>query len=310
MTGGRPLSESQRKQLAAIRNIWKGKSLLSSESAWTSEARQPQLKGLELKQLEFAHELRRKMETAATLAERASSSQDIRPLLLDTIPDMHRLVSLTEAVRGGYVLPRYNEYIGEFKRQEENRLQKVTQAKEILQHQIERMADPNREWPSRTGIETLDEPPQKEEVEANPYWNPLPDHHESAETVPTEQQFLDDDQSPPAWVAAMPLALPDPDEPIENQQIFIPDSDVEDNEEREFKDDIDTRRHLMAMQGRLFSDQEDNENPKKKKKKKSKKRKRRYDSNALSYPEPEATTSAPWSQERNTGRKKHFKKRR
>ena len=132
---GRPLSESQRKQLAAIRNMWKGKSLLSSESAWTSEARQPQLKELELKQLEFAHELRRKMETAATLAERASSSQDIRPLLLDTIPDMHRLVSLTEAVRGGYVLPHYNEYIGEFKRQEENRLQQVTQAKEILQHQ-------------------------------------------------------------------------------------------------------------------------------------------------------------------------------
>jgi hypothetical protein len=171
------LSEGQRNQLAAIRDLWRGTTMVMHGGAWTGEAREPQRKEQLLEQLKVARQLRESLETAALQAERvATTTEQVRTMIVQQTPIMNTLVSLTEAVRGNYTLWRdtpeeveeegtnttlpnsitstayhgeYNDWVQEDRRQRQHKLES---AKAILRDQLQRLADPTRSWPKRTTV--------------------------------------------------------------------------------------------------------------------------------------------------------------
>ena len=72
----------------------------------TSEAKEPDRKRSLLQQLKNAKRLRYVMEMAETKARNASTAEEARRILISCEKDVYELVSLTEAVRGGYTLSK------------------------------------------------------------------------------------------------------------------------------------------------------------------------------------------------------------
>ena len=156
------LSERQKQQLAHIRDVWRGKTMVASGGAWTAEAREPQRKALLLKQLELARALRLQLEEAAASASETNTVlETARQLILSNVPAINRLVSLTEAVRGNYIPENYDEYIVWTEHERTERQRKLQSATATLKSQCERMADPTKEWPPRIQVETSRDHPEE-----------------------------------------------------------------------------------------------------------------------------------------------------
>ena len=167
----RTLTEVQKEHLSKVRDLWQGKTLLAHGGVWTAEAREPpsQRRTLLLQQLELANALRTRLEEGTALVENNSkSSSEARKNIAQFIPDMNQLVVLTEALEGNTVLPerRYQEYNKLLEQGEAKRKEQVKHAKQILEDQMERMANPDKEWPNRTDLPSPPPPEEEHQEEA------------------------------------------------------------------------------------------------------------------------------------------------
>jgi hypothetical protein len=98
------------RQVAALRNSLEGQTVVNLGSTWTAEAREPDRKRRLHLQLTLARQLRARLEQAADQAESAATQMERMDLLEQRTEDVNTLVSLTQAVKRGYTLDRYDEY--------------------------------------------------------------------------------------------------------------------------------------------------------------------------------------------------------
>jgi hypothetical protein len=243
------LTEAQQTELSTIRDLWRGKTMLVADGdTWTAEARQPQeRRKYWMQQLELAQALRQQLEGAAqqattttattttttfatATATATATSKEIRQLILDQIPTMNRLVSLTEALEGKYMVhDDYQEYNVWVEAEQKRRSGELEHAKAILKDQIERIAHPYLKWPMRTEIIEIEEaavPPVPMEIIPQPNNNfaqPLRhvvlqeeelmnasiDHRkQQPQSLPTrmmeeEEEEVSEKPPPPAFAAAV-----------------------------------------------------------------------------------------------------------
>eukprot|EP00545_Synedropsis_sp_CCMP1620_P007432 CAMPEP_0119006272 /NCGR_PEP_ID=MMETSP1176-20130426/2204_1 /TAXON_ID=265551 /ORGANISM="Synedropsis recta cf, Strain CCMP1620" /LENGTH=406 /DNA_ID=CAMNT_0006958171 /DNA_START=80 /DNA_END=1300 /DNA_ORIENTATION=+ len=99
------------RQVAALRHSLEGQSVVTlGGNGWTAEAREPDRKQRLHNQLTLARQLRARLEQAAEEAALIANQADRLELLEDRTDDINTLVSLTQAVKQGYTLDRYEEY--------------------------------------------------------------------------------------------------------------------------------------------------------------------------------------------------------
>ena len=97
-------------QVSALREKMRGHVVMSYGGGWTAEAREPSRKQQLHHQLRLARQLRALLEAAAEKVEQAKTREERLEILREQSVNVNTLVSLTEAVRGGYTLKDYNEY--------------------------------------------------------------------------------------------------------------------------------------------------------------------------------------------------------
>ena len=97
-------------QVSALRDELNGQAVISYGGVWTAEAREPSRKQQMHRQLRLARQLRALLEAAAEKAEQAKTRAERLEILQEQSVHVNTLVSLTEAVRGGYTLKEYDEY--------------------------------------------------------------------------------------------------------------------------------------------------------------------------------------------------------
>lgn len=97
-------------KVSALRAELNGQAVISYGGVWTAEAREPSRKQHLHRQLRLARQLRALLEAAAEKAEQAKTRAERLEILQEQSVHVNTLVSLTEAVRGGYTLKEYDEY--------------------------------------------------------------------------------------------------------------------------------------------------------------------------------------------------------
>jgi len=127
---------SEQENLMALRRVLEGRSLVVSGGAWTAEAWEPERNSKLHAQLRLARQLRVTMENAADLAEQNLNSCPPRKLLVELIPSINELVSLTEAVRGHYTLDDYHEYTRLLKEEEDTQNKELARGTETIVRQL------------------------------------------------------------------------------------------------------------------------------------------------------------------------------
>lgn len=106
------------RQVSTLRNFLEGQTVLNVGNTWTAEAREPDRKRRLHLQLTLARQLRAKLEQAAEIAEDPATTQAARLEMLERgNEDINTLVSLTQAVKLGHTLDRYDEYSRNLRKQ-------------------------------------------------------------------------------------------------------------------------------------------------------------------------------------------------
>lgn len=133
-------TEQQRflEEVSELRHKLKGYTVIQYGSSFTAEAREPDRKRQLLDQLKLARRIRTTMESAADTIEKASDTDRLR-FLADNSFHINELVSLTQAVGGGYV----SGHDFNLQQQEQERRKKANESKvydTVLNHLVS-MAD-------------------------------------------------------------------------------------------------------------------------------------------------------------------------
>jgi hypothetical protein len=154
MSSSKSLKESQSQQLSSIRDLFRGKHLLSvGETNWSVEARQPPKQDYLLQQQHLAKRLRQQLEHTNDQINAMTSSKEIRNLILQQTRFTNQLIALTEAIRGNYVLDDYDEYNTILDEQQKKREVALNNAKKTLKNHMRQMAHPEVQWPLLTQVE-------------------------------------------------------------------------------------------------------------------------------------------------------------
>ena len=133
-------TEKQRflEEVSELRHKLKGYTVIQYGSSFTAEAREPDRKRRLLDQLKVARRLRTTMESAADNIEKTCNNDRLR-FLADNSFHINELVSLTQAVGGGYV----SGHDFNLQQQEQERRKKANESKvydTVLNHLVS-MAD-------------------------------------------------------------------------------------------------------------------------------------------------------------------------
>lgn len=118
--------------------LFKMQFIVMEGGALTAEAREPSRRRRLHYQLQLARRLRAQMEQAADQAEAAGSVQEARSIIVSNTRHINELVSLTEAVRGGYTLDSYQEDWG-FQQAEQEQARQVEVARIQIRNQLRSM---------------------------------------------------------------------------------------------------------------------------------------------------------------------------
>eukprot|EP00521_Asterionellopsis_glacialis_P012516 CAMPEP_0195297948 /NCGR_PEP_ID=MMETSP0707-20130614/22448_1 /TAXON_ID=33640 /ORGANISM="Asterionellopsis glacialis, Strain CCMP134" /LENGTH=273 /DNA_ID=CAMNT_0040359889 /DNA_START=3 /DNA_END=821 /DNA_ORIENTATION=+ len=141
--------------LSTVRSLLRGRCIVVEGGQITAEAREPDRKRRLHEQLRCARRLRGVMENAAERAEVSGSQQQAKQILISNTPHIKELVSLTEAVRGGYTLDSYREENLRAQQQEQEDRQRAKDASATLHSHLQAMAN------ERDGVVPLEMPLRK-----------------------------------------------------------------------------------------------------------------------------------------------------
>jgi len=151
--------------LSTVRSLLRGRCIVVEGGQITAEAREPDRKRRLHEQLRCARRLRAVMENAAKRAEDSGSQQQAKQIMISNAPHMEELVSLTEAVRGGYTLDSYREENWRAQQQEQVDRQRANDASATLHSHLQAMAD------EREGVVPLKMPSRKKSPTKKPRKN-------------------------------------------------------------------------------------------------------------------------------------------
>jgi len=132
VTSTQHLPSHQRKEIMSIQNTVKDRSIVVTGGSFTAEAWDFDRKMRIHEQLKLARRIRCKMEQACEEAMQAQNKKEVRKIFLNHEDDMLQLVSLTDAVLGGYTLDSYDEYIQMQKEQTEREEKDFQSSQEAL----------------------------------------------------------------------------------------------------------------------------------------------------------------------------------
>ena len=109
-TSSNHLQPEDYEKIAIVQNAAEGNAVVVDGGGYTAEAFEIERKNRTFKQLRMARMLRATMEKAYEDAKKAGSKAAAMKIFDNHKDTMMELVSLTDAVKGGYTLDTYNEY--------------------------------------------------------------------------------------------------------------------------------------------------------------------------------------------------------
>ena len=140
-------SANDQVDLIVLRRALQGRNLVVNGGSWTAEAREPDRNRRLHAQLRLARQLRVTMENAADKAEQSTKTP--RQIIMQLIPSINELVSLTEAVQGSYTLDDYHEYTRLLQKEEDIATKEMTHARDIIVRQLLALTEEKQPTPAR-----------------------------------------------------------------------------------------------------------------------------------------------------------------